>query len=318
MNLSFETIGRPLWLISKDGKLRFSNPSADAFLVANQLNSLPELFDVCGGLAVIFEHVGLTGVFSTEVGDGVFCTGFELDEDALVLTIQPRAVTVNAAEDFEPLMLLGKLGGKLGHDFNNILGSIQGCVELVRSKVNQGAPKESFERPFKILDSALAKSVQLTDKIRGFVRHEAGESPLRESLTNAVALCSKADPAFSIQVPAAPPACRVAIASQQFEQLLVTLFSNAHESGPGTATLEFSADGDLITLTVKDGGGGFSEERLAAPFEPFVSTKPSGVGKGYGLGLAMAEAIVKRAGGEISVSNLDQGAAVKVQLKCLV
>jgi C4-dicarboxylate-specific signal transduction histidine kinase len=93
---------------------------------------------------------------------------------------------------------------------------------------------------------------------------------------------------------------------------------NAHEAAPGTVSLDFSTDGDLIDIIISDRGSGFPEEQLASPFEPFKSTKSAGVGKGYGLGLAMANAIVQQAGGKLRLKNLAPGAEVRICTKVLV
>lgn len=318
MSPNVEISARPVWLVAEEtGAQLFANVAAEEFLVANQLGSLPELFDVCGGLSTLLADVSASGIFSTEVGDGVFCVAFEIDNGVLLLTIQPRAVKVES-QGMNALLMLGKFGGKLGHDFNNILGSIQGCVELVRSKVNSGAPKEAYERPFKILDSALAKSVQLTDKIRGFVRAEPGQCPLKDSVTNALGICVKIDPSFTVEVKAQPPSCQIGIAAQQFEQLLVALLMNAHEAAAGSASLEFSTNGEMMEIVISDKGSGFSEEQLAGNLQPFFSSKSAGVGKGYGLGLVMAKEILKQAGGELKIRNLNPGAEVRVVTPVLV
>jgi two-component system, cell cycle sensor histidine kinase and response regulator CckA len=66
-------------------------------------------------------------------------------------------------------------------------------------------------------------------------------------------------------------------------------------------------------LSVSDDGAGITPEVRERLFEPFFTTKPAG--RGTGLGLATAYAIVRSAGGTINVvSAPDEGATFKVIL----
>jgi CheY-like chemotaxis protein len=62
---------------------------------------------------------------------------------------------------------------------------------------------------------------------------------------------------------------------------------------------------------VKDEGDGMSEETISRAFEPFYTTKPSGVGTG--LGLSMVYGFVKQSGGGIDIkSTLGEGTNVRL------
>ena len=91
----------------------------------------------------------------------------------------------------------------------------------------------------------------------------------------------------------------------RIEQVLVNLLNNAR------AALAFSdikririqmdiQDGQVI-IKVRDTGEGISEEMLQILFDPFYTTKPSGVG--LGLGLTISHNIVRELNGTLSASN---------------
>ena len=61
-----------------------------------------------------------------------------------------------------------------------------------------------------------------------------------------------------------------------------------------------SAGGAGIVITIKDSGIGIPEANLQRIFEPFFTTKEIG---GTGLGLSITYGIVKKLGGDISVSS---------------
>jgi two-component system NtrC family sensor kinase len=66
-------------------------------------------------------------------------------------------------------------------------------------------------------------------------------------------------------------------------------------------------------VDVEDDGVGIPPEVVERIFDPFFTTKP--VGEGSGLGLGIAYEIVRRHGGEISVSSEPgQGSRFRVQL----
>jgi CheY-like chemotaxis protein len=116
----------------------------------------------------------------------------------------------------------------------------------------------------------------------------------------------------------------------KLEQVLVNLAVNARDAMPtgGRLTIEtanvshgevlawFPLDarpGKYVVLVVTDTGCGLSEEVKSHLFEPFFTTKE--VGKGTGLGLATVHAIVKEAGGHISVTGeVGRGTSFRITL----
>jgi signal transduction histidine kinase len=69
-----------------------------------------------------------------------------------------------------------------------------------------------------------------------------------------------------------------------------------------------TASRDRIVATVRDTGAGIPADSLPRIFEPFYTTKE--VGKGIGLGLAIAYGIVQEHGGQISAGNHPDGGAI--------
>jgi two-component system sensor kinase FixL len=66
-----------------------------------------------------------------------------------------------------------------------------------------------------------------------------------------------------------------------------------------------ATDGRTVQVSVADFGAGVPADKLAEIFEPFVTTKPHGMG----LGLAICRSIIQAHGGRIGTSNnVDQGA----------
>ena len=106
----------------------------------------------------------------------------------------------------------------------------------------------------------------------------------------------------------------------QIQQVLLNLVINAEQAmlgahGRGTLVVRtwHDLDRDLVVLEVTDDGPGVPGEVQTKIFDPFFTTKE--VGKGTGLGLTVAYAIVQEHGGEIRVASAPgRGATFTVEI----
>jgi two-component system sensor histidine kinase HydH len=88
----------------------------------------------------------------------------------------------------------------------------------------------------------------------------------------------------------------------QMQQLLLNLMLNSLDVMPdgGELTVELAdATGNQAELRVRDTGPGVPAELLPRLFDPFVSTKETGIG----LGLAVSHRIAERHGGSLFADN---------------
>ncbi len=100
----------------------------------------------------------------------------------------------------------------------------------------------------------------------------------------------------------------------QLQQVLLNLVINAEQAmlsahGHGTLVVRTWHDGtnDQVVLEVNDDGPGIPEEARTKIFDPFFTTKE--VGKGTGLGLTVAYAIVQEHGGRLWIGTPEGGGA---------
>ena len=93
------------------------------------------------------------------------------------------------------------------------------------------------------------------------------------------------------------------------EQALTNLVENAIRHGGGQVRLRAEPAGDLVAIHVEDSGPGFADGFLPRAFERFSRADSGRVGAGYGLGLAIVEAIASAHGGRCGVANRPGGGA---------
>ena len=233
----------------------------------------------------------------------------------------------------ETLEALGDFAAKIGHDVNNILGSIRGCIDLIKIKVDRLHPDENpVARQIAIIEAAISRGSDLTQKLRSFVRSTGTERvtlSLDQILEQAVDLLGKhsGNVEITLNVVTAP---RVAIEEFAMTHLVVNICTNACEAMQQLkdAQLVIHLDEEVIEkgeyglavgryarVAIIDHGVGIAREARERIFEPFFSTKKGGVGEGIGLSLSMGKELLRRHGGDLIVSSeKNVGTAVKLYL----
>ncbi|MFN2433391.1 MAG: ATP-binding protein, partial [Gemmatimonadota bacterium] len=198
----------------------------------------------------------------------------------------------------ERLAASGRLVTELAHEIRNPVASLRNSLELIRRRMSHDPEGRDFAN--------LA-----IDELRRL--HDLAEQmlDLNRPRDPSISVCSVRGVALEVArlamvgVSAGELAIRVtgeaeaAIAPDALKQVLLNLVENARESRPQALEIDVVIrwDGPRVVVDVLDNGPGIPAEILPRIFDPFFTTKGSVYG--VGLGLFIAEGLVRRHGGMI-------------------
>jgi PAS domain S-box-containing protein len=215
----------------------------------------------------------------------------------------------------QKLEAVGQLAGGIAHDFNNLLTVINGYSDLLLGAADLAHRRGELQQ----IRSAGERAASLTRQLLTFSRHAVVEQHV-VSLNDVVGQAEHLlrgllgeDIAVALDLAQALP--HIKADRGQLERVLINLVVNARDAMPEGGLLAITTatvDGEgppvplppapgWVVLAVSDSGVGMPSEVQARLFEPFFTTKPPG--QGTGLGLAVVDGVVKKAGGVIRVSS---------------
>lgn len=247
--------------------------------------------------------------------------------------IRDLTARVKMEEDLrqaQKMEAIGQLTGGVAHDFNNLLTVISGNLEMLEPRLTDAGQRELLSEA----QEASKLGAELTKRLLAFGRRQ----PLNPKPTDLNALSlgmaellrRTLGEAIEIETRLADSLPLIIADPGQIENALLNLAINARDAMPGggqliieTAPARIDADyaeaftdvmpGSYVTLAVTDTGTGMSPEVRQRAFEPFYTTKGTGVGTG--LGLSMVYGFVKQSGGHVQLySELGHGTTVRLYL----
>jgi PAS domain S-box-containing protein len=222
---------------------------------------------------------------------------------------------------------LGELTATLTHELQQPLAAIRTNAEVVGRLLDAPAPnlhevrgtladiREVTERAGDVIDglramlkrdntAATFTDVDMNDVIRIIERITHGDANHHE-VTVHLELSSDVRPVKGDRV--------------QLQQVMLNLMLNAFSAMSGSGLTgarrmvvrTTAPDESTVRVDVQDNGTGIAVERLESIFDPFITSKPEGLG----MGLSICRAIIERHAGQISATNNpDRGATFSIRL----
>lgn len=214
---------------------------------------------------------------------------------------------------------LGEMASGMAHELTQPLTAILAQAQAARHLAARGEP----ERVAGILDDVVGQTRRasaILERLRTWTRpreREPEKIDLRACIRVAETLLAGQAADLGARLDVTVPSTPVAVAGDrvELEQVLFNLIRNALDSvaesaGARAVAIEAFLDGELAVIDVSDTGPGIRADVRDRLFTPFVTTRQNGTG----LGLALSHRLVERAGGDLTVVAMREGARFRVSL----
>ena len=218
------------------------------------------------------------------------------------------------------LAATGRLVGHLAHEIRNPVANLRNLLELVRRRVADDPQARDYAD---LAIDELLRMHELAEQMLDLNRPRdpsAQRSDPLQVATDVIRLSSAGLDADNVRLEVTGDSgLRAAMSPDSLKQVLLNLVQNAREALRSAGTMaprvnvSVRAVRDGIEITVEDNGPGVSRELRSRIFDPFFTTK-SAV-DGVGLGLFVAEGLVRTAGGRLTLDDQAKGARFVVELR---
>ncbi|WP_038249287.1 hybrid sensor histidine kinase/response regulator [Ghiorsea bivora] len=241
-------------------------------------------------------------------------------DDCFAITqvdLRERDKVTRKMEQFSRLQSLATLAGGVAHEFNNILGGIQGHLYLFKRQLQAITDKDKDR--FLRIDTLMTRASVLVQNLLAFSKQKpttVSEVNLQRLLQETVSMCKKSvDAGITLTLHTANEAIVVQADAVVLKQHIFELISNAQSAilrqrvqknkygDDEKICIELRlASPDMAEILVQDNGEGMQDAVLHHCLDPFFTTEP--VGKGTGLGLSSALSYVEQLQGSLEVESV--------------
>jgi len=202
---------------------------------------------------------------------------------------------------------ISTLATSLAHEINQPLTAIANYSESTRMLLERLPRDELVDKIDAMLEASadqVLRAGEIVRRLRDFMSHgrtahRPENLPRLVTEANALALVGTREHGIEVEIDLDPDADQILADRVQIQQVLVNLIRNGIDAmiGSERRQLRISSKrtGDMVQVSVEDSGSGIDEQVAQRLFQPFITSKQSGMG----VGLSICRTIVEAHGGKI-------------------
>ncbi|MGA1193114.1 MAG: ATP-binding protein [Kiritimatiellia bacterium] len=240
----------------------------------------------------------VVAVFCAFLGNIIARRKAEAEQD--IIQEQHRELMERA----DRLNSLGMLAAGMAHEINNPL---QGMISHLHTVQRLVQDDERAANSLRMVERGIDSIASLVRKLLILGRSTDEESEMvdcREATEFVIQLLASqfARDKVTIQTTFTGKQIMAALPRRYLTQVLLNLLINARDAMPngGRIHLGVRKDGGMAVMSISDEGTGIPPERMDQIFKPFYTTKGA---TGSGLGLSVADSLVRAVSGVIDVES---------------
>ncbi len=220
------------------------------------------------------------------------------------------------------LAVLGQMSTSISHELNNPLAAIRSYADNARQFLKLGKPDQADENLDRIA-SLTERMARISSQLKAFARKSSGKLEAVKIAQVVQSALDIVNPQLKhrhirIHTQAIDGELLVMADPIQLEQVLINLINNAInavDASDGEIHIKTEQQQEWIMIHVEDNGPGIRSENLDKIFNPFFTTRKSGLG----LGLSISARILDSMKGHLSASNpASSGARFSIALAAVV
>jgi two-component system sensor kinase FixL len=208
---------------------------------------------------------------------------------------------------------LGQLVSALVHEVNQPLTAITNYINACRRLAAAGN-LPAIAPAMQQIEDQTRRTREIVQRIRDFVKKrdiELRTENLAQVVSEAIELTRDSARGEDVKVRTeVPPALQVNVDRVQLQQVLFNLMRNGIEAMRGRPRCEITvaarAEQGMVQVSVADSGPGVPAEVRSRLFQPFLTTKPNGMG----IGLSVCRTIIEAHGGRLWIEDAPREGAV--------
>jgi two-component system, LuxR family, sensor kinase FixL len=215
------------------------------------------------------------------------------------------------------LTSMGQLSSAIAHELNQPLTATTNYINTAKklTELAQGPRAEKIEQMLGKATEQIHRAGQIIRRLRDFVeKRQVNRTPedVNAVVQDAIslALVASSDVNVKLDTDLASDLPSVLMDRVQIQQVLVNLIRNAIEALQGcrtkVITVSTTAKDTYVEVAVADSGPGISPDVAQRLFQPFVTTKSTGMG----IGLMICQSILEAHGGNIVMTPQPGGGAI--------